>query len=141
MGTLRGHAPMPSQQLRRMLAEVARQDRHRRIVLGPLGPSDVAELVRQETGQSPSPGVARSIQARTEGNPLFVRELARFLAEDDHLSDQAAAQAASALSIAQASGSMRTMRETVTAVNALGRVHTSQAVTELFDAIEEGTGF
>ncbi|MEX3105550.1 MULTISPECIES: hypothetical protein [unclassified Streptomyces] len=55
--------------------------------------------------------------------------------------DQAAAQAASALSIAQASGSMRTMRETVTAVNALGRVHTSQTVTELFDAIEEGTGF
>ncbi|WP_338687622.1 XRE family transcriptional regulator [Streptomyces acidiscabies] len=55
--------------------------------------------------------------------------------------DQAAAQAASALSIARASGSMRTMRETVTAANALGRVHTSQAVTELFDAIEEGTGF
>ncbi len=64
----------------RMLAAVARHyDRHRRIALGPLDPSDVAELVRQETGQSPSPGVARSIQARTEGNPLFVRELARFL--------------------------------------------------------------
>ncbi|MGJ6962141.1 AAA family ATPase [Streptosporangium sp. G11] len=94
MGTLRGHAPTPSQHLRRMLAAVARQDRHRRIALGPLGPSDVAELVHQETGQSPSPGVARSIQARTEGNPLFVRELARFLAEEDHLSDQAAAQAA-----------------------------------------------
>ncbi|AWS40301.1 AAA family ATPase [Streptosporangium sp. 'caverna'] len=94
MGTLRGHAPTPSQHLRRMLAAVARQDRHRRIALGPLGPSDVAELVHQETGQSPSPGVARNIQARTEGNPLFVRELARFLAEEDHLSDQAAAQAA-----------------------------------------------
>ncbi|MFD0745546.1 AAA family ATPase [Phytohabitans flavus] len=94
MGTLRGHAPTPSQHVRRMLAAVARQDRHRRIALGPLDPSDVAELVRQETGQSPSPGVARSIQARTEGNPLFVRELARFLAEENHLFDQAAAQAA-----------------------------------------------
>lgn len=93
MGTLRGQAPMPSPHLRRMLAAVVRQDRHRRIVLGPLGPSDVAELVRQETGQSPSPGVARSIQARTEGNPLFVRELARFLAKQGHLSDQVAARA------------------------------------------------
>ena len=94
MGTLRGHAPTPSRHVGRMLAAVARLERHRRIALGPLDPSDVAELVHQETGQSPSPGVARSIQARTEGNPLFVRELARFLAEEDHLSDQAAAQAA-----------------------------------------------
>lgn len=94
MGTLRGQAPTPSQHVGRMLAAVARLERHRRIALGPLDPSDVAELVRQETGQSPSPGVARSIQARTEGNPLFVRELARFLAEEDHLSDQAAAQTA-----------------------------------------------
>nr|WP_062339234.1 BTAD domain-containing putative transcriptional regulator [Herbidospora sakaeratensis] len=94
MGTLRGHAPTPSPDVRRMLAAVARQDGHRRIVLGPLGPPEVAELVRQETGRSPSPGVARDIQARTEGNPLFVRELARFLAEEDHLSDQAAARSA-----------------------------------------------
>ncbi|MFC4536153.1 ATP-binding protein [Sphaerisporangium dianthi] len=94
MGALRDHAPAPDQHVRSMLAAVARQDRHRRIALGPLGPSDVAELIRQETGRSPSPGVARNIQARTEGNPLFVRELARFLAEGDGLSDQAAAQAA-----------------------------------------------
>ncbi|GAB1818258.1 AAA family ATPase [Herbidospora sp. RD11066] len=94
MGTLRGHAPTPSPHVRHMLAAVARQDRHRRVVLGPLGPAEVAELVRQETGRSPSAGVARNIQARTEGNPLFVRELARFLAEENHLSDPAAAQVA-----------------------------------------------
>ncbi|MEU7875456.1 AAA family ATPase [Dactylosporangium sp. NPDC049140] len=94
MGTFRGHAPVPGQHVQRMLAAVARLEHHRRIVLGPLEPADVAELVRQETGRAPSPAVARSIQARTEGNPLFVRELARFLAEENHLSDQAAAQAA-----------------------------------------------
>ncbi|WP_327003277.1 AAA family ATPase [Dactylosporangium sp. NBC_01737] len=94
LGALRGHAPTPSRHVGSMLAAVARLEHHRRIVLGPLDPADVAELVRQETGQAPSPGVARSIQARTEGNPLFVRELARFLAEEDHLADQAAAQAA-----------------------------------------------
>jgi len=94
MGTLRGHAPVPSENLKRMLAAVARLEHHRRIVLGPLEPAEVADLVRQETGRAPSPAVARSIQARTEGNPLFVRELARFLAEENHLSDQVAAQAA-----------------------------------------------
>jgi len=55
--------------------------------------------------------------------------------------DQAAAHATSALSIARASGSVRTMEETVAAANALGKVHTSPAVTELFDAIEEGADF
>lgn len=94
LGTLRSHAPAPSHHVEHMLASVARLERHRRIVLGPLDPSDVTELVRQETGQAPSPDVARSIQARTEGNPLFVRELARFLADEDHLTDRRAAQAA-----------------------------------------------
>ncbi|MDH6626262.1 tetratricopeptide (TPR) repeat protein [Streptomyces sp. LBL] len=55
--------------------------------------------------------------------------------------DSAAAQATSALSIARSSGSLRTMHETVFAVNALGEVHTSQAVSQLFDAIKEERGF
>ncbi|MFF3755338.1 hypothetical protein ACFYYH_33675 [Streptomyces sp. NPDC002018] len=55
--------------------------------------------------------------------------------------DSSAAQAASALRIARSSGSIRTMRETVSAVNALGEVHTSQAVSRLFEAIKEGTDF
>ncbi|MFI1733485.1 hypothetical protein ACH40E_30575 [Streptomyces acidicola] len=55
--------------------------------------------------------------------------------------DQAASQATSALSIARSSGSTRTMHETVAAVNALGEAHNSQAVSNLFDAIEEGESF
>ncbi|WP_248294457.1 AAA family ATPase [Actinoplanes sp. TBRC 11911] len=94
LGTLRSHAPTPGRHVRRMLAAVARHEHHRRIALGPLDPADVAELVRQETGESPSPDVVHGIQARTEGNPLFVRELARILAEENQLSDQAAARSA-----------------------------------------------
>lgn len=52
--------------------------------------------------------------------------------------DEAAKHAASALSVARGSGSARTMHETISAVNALGAVHGSPAVTELFDAIGEG---
>ncbi|GAB3065703.1 hypothetical protein GCM10027053_31150 [Intrasporangium mesophilum] len=94
IGSMRSHAPSPSQALQHLLAVVARQEHHRRVVLGPLEPSDVAELVRRETGQTPAPDVARSIQARTEGNPLFVRELARFLGDEGALSDPTAALAA-----------------------------------------------
>ena len=93
-GALRGHAPAPDKELQHLLAVLARQDGHRRIVLGPLEPTDVAELVRREIGQTPTPGVARSIQARTEGNPFFVVELARFLADNGDLTNARAAQAA-----------------------------------------------
>ncbi|WP_243060321.1 BTAD domain-containing putative transcriptional regulator [Nocardioides sp. SR21] len=93
MGTVRDHAPAPSDEVRSMLAALARLDRHRRISLGPLDPAEVAELIRRDTGQVPSPGVALSIQARAEGNPLFVRELARYLADIGGLDDQAAARA------------------------------------------------
>lgn len=51
--------------------------------------------------------------------------------------DEAAEHAASALSVARGSGSARTMHETVSAINALGAVHASPAVTELFDAMGE----
>ncbi len=94
MGTMRDRAPTQSKNVRSMLADVARYERHRRITLGPLEPSEVAELVRREKGRAPSAEVARSIQARTEGNPLFVRELARYLANEGDLTNQAAAQAA-----------------------------------------------
>lgn len=55
--------------------------------------------------------------------------------------DSAAAQATSALGIARSSGSLRTMHETISAVNALGDVQTSQAVSQLFDAIKEEGSF
>ncbi|MFD8965664.1 hypothetical protein ACFV0C_11750 [Streptomyces sp. NPDC059568] len=55
--------------------------------------------------------------------------------------DSAAAQAASALSIARSSGSLRTMHETASAVNALREVHTSRAVSQLFDAIRGEADF
>ncbi|MEW1860324.1 hypothetical protein AB0399_08075 [Streptomyces sp. NPDC088194] len=51
--------------------------------------------------------------------------------------DEAAEHAASSLSVARGSGSARTMHETVSAINALGAVHASPAVTELFDAMGE----
>ncbi|GII59764.1 hypothetical protein Pth03_81530 [Planotetraspora thailandica] len=93
IGALRDRAPVPGSELARMLAAASRLPRHRRIRLGPLGPAEVAELVRRETGQTPGPGAARGIYARTAGNPFFVRELSRLLADGGTLTVNAMARA------------------------------------------------
>jgi DNA-binding winged helix-turn-helix (wHTH) protein/tetratricopeptide (TPR) repeat protein len=90
IGALRDRAPTPGSELSRMLAAASRLPRHRRIRLGPLGPTEVAELVRREIGQDPGPGIVHSVHARTAGNPFFVRELARLLADGGGVEDAAA---------------------------------------------------
>ncbi|WP_211359865.1 ATP-binding protein [Actinocorallia herbida] len=81
IGSLRDRAPEPGSELSRVLAAAGRLPGHRRIRLGPLGPPDVAELIRRETGREPGAGVARTIHSRTGGNPFFVRELSRLLSD------------------------------------------------------------
>ncbi|SNY25941.1 AAA family ATPase [Paractinoplanes atraurantiacus] len=78
LGVLRDRGPAPGPDLSRTLAAVSRMPGHRRIHLGPLGPDDVAELVRRETGREPAGDEVRRLHARTGGNPFFVRELARW---------------------------------------------------------------
>ncbi|MER6080601.1 AAA family ATPase [Streptomyces sp. NPDC001833] len=94
IGALRDRAPAPGSELGRMLAAASRLPGHRRIPLGPLGPAEVAELVRRETGQDPGPGATRLIHTRTAGNPFFARELSRFLADGDVLTEATAARTA-----------------------------------------------
>ncbi|MBE8472221.1 AAA family ATPase [Streptomyces sp. 3R004] len=79
IGALRDRAPALSPDLSRVLAAASRRTGHRRFRLGPLGPADVAELIRNEVGQEPGDAVAHAIHARTSGNPFFVRELSRLL--------------------------------------------------------------
>ncbi|WP_234834885.1 BTAD domain-containing putative transcriptional regulator [Mycolicibacterium stellerae] len=86
VGALRDHAPAPGTELGRTLAAASRVPSHRRIRLGPLNPSEVAALVRRETGRDPGSDAALGIYARTGGNPFFVRELSRFLADSGGLS-------------------------------------------------------
>ncbi|GIF23910.1 DNA-binding SARP family transcriptional activator [Actinoplanes tereljensis] len=90
IGALRDRAPVPGPEVARTLAAASRHPRHRRIGLGALDPAEVAELVRRETGRTPSPDAAKSIHARTGGNAFFVRELSRFLAARGEHSDTGA---------------------------------------------------
>ncbi len=78
---LRDRAPTVSTAVSRALAAVSRLPGHHRVRLGPLGPADVAALVRDESGADPGDDVAHAIHVRSAGNPFFVRELARLLTE------------------------------------------------------------
>ncbi|WP_093618326.1 ATP-binding protein [Actinoplanes philippinensis] len=82
IGILRDRAPLPGSDLAGVLAVAGRVPGHRRIRLGPLPAADVAELVRRETGRDADAEVARTIHARTAGNPFFARELARMFVDD-----------------------------------------------------------
>jgi DNA-binding SARP family transcriptional activator len=90
---IRERAPLPGPEALRALAAVNRVPGHRRIRLGPLTMAEAAELVRRQTGRLPGPGAARSIHARTAGNPFFIRELARLLSDGGAVTDEAAARA------------------------------------------------
>lgn len=92
VGAVRTHAPRPGAELVRVLTAAGRTPGHRHLRLAPFDSAEVIELVRREIGQTPAPGVARDIHARTAGNPFFVRELARLLAAGDSLSTDAPAR-------------------------------------------------
>ncbi|MFE2216655.1 AAA family ATPase [Streptomyces canus] len=92
IAALRDRAPAPSLELGRLLAAASRLIGHRRIPLTALAFAEVAELVRSETGQDPDPAVTRLIHTRTAGNPFFVRELSRFLADGGVLTEAGSAR-------------------------------------------------
>ncbi|SNT45644.1 adenylate/guanylate cyclase [Streptosporangium subroseum] len=77
VGALRNRGPSPSLELVRTLAAASRATGHRRLLVGPMSPAEVAELIHLETGVRLAPDVATSVHTRTAGNPFFVQELGR----------------------------------------------------------------
>jgi DNA-binding SARP family transcriptional activator len=76
------------------LAELARSSGSLRIDLAGLSPDAVAEWLSNEAGEAVPPAVAAVVYERTDGNPLFVRELSALLAADGTLTDPDEAKAA-----------------------------------------------
>ncbi len=61
-------------------------DAYRDLSLGPLTGDDTRELLRDLVGEDPSlDGIDEPIHERTQGNPFFVEEIVRELAEAGHL--------------------------------------------------------
>jgi DNA-binding CsgD family transcriptional regulator len=65
--------------LRRARHELRRGGRVDEIALGPLEPSETAEVLEQILASAPAPSLVRAIHDRTQGVSFFVEELARAL--------------------------------------------------------------
>jgi DNA-binding SARP family transcriptional activator/tetratricopeptide (TPR) repeat protein len=77
--------PVPGQPLTEMLAEVGREAVTRRLALGGLSETEVAEYLELTASEILSPGLAAALHGQSEGNPLFVGEIVRLLAVEGTL--------------------------------------------------------
>ena len=78
--------PAPGQPLTETLAEVGREPVTRRLRLGGLSESEVAEYLELTASEIASPRLATALHSRSEGNPLFVGEIVRLLSVEGTLS-------------------------------------------------------
>jgi len=67
------------------LGELSREPATRHVRLSGLDEAGVARLIREVTGVMPRESVAAAVYRDTEGNPLFVGEVARLLAAEGRL--------------------------------------------------------
>jgi DNA-binding SARP family transcriptional activator len=87
VGTYRDVDPTVRDPLASTLSELARERVTRRIHLTGLTKPDVARYIELETLAVPSADLATAIHDETEGNPLFVGEVVRLLAEEGNLAN------------------------------------------------------
>jgi DNA-binding SARP family transcriptional activator len=75
IATLRSGDPRGDAVGRRLLAELGRDERVRRIDLAPLNKDEVAEQARQLLGHRPPNELIETLYARAEGNPFYTEAL------------------------------------------------------------------
>jgi len=77
------------------LAELAKQPSFERLKLAGLSRAETSRFVTAATGQAPPAELLATVHDQTEGNPLFVAEMARFLVQEGLLGPDARAAARS----------------------------------------------
>ena len=80
VGTYRNDEIGRGHPLRRLRNDLRRARLLREIIVEPLDQADTTALATRILGQSPGPALAATLYERTEGVPLFVKELAGALA-------------------------------------------------------------
>jgi len=83
VGTYRHRELAAEHRLRAQFAEYIRRGDTTEIAVSGLADPDVASLLRTLTDFEPAEEVVRRLQARTEGNPFFLKELAQYLSAGD----------------------------------------------------------
>ena len=81
LATYRTYDVSQNQPLTDVLAELGRHARLQRIALSGMSAHESEELARTVLGSALSPQLAAKIHERTEGNPLFINEMTRYLQE------------------------------------------------------------
>jgi len=81
LGTCRESDVASVHPLTATLAELAKESRFRRVRLSGLSRDEVGQYLARATESQPEAGLVEEIHRRTDGNPLFVVELAREMAE------------------------------------------------------------
>lgn len=87
VGTYRDVDPTVQDPLASSLAELAREQVTHRLELGGLTEQGVARYIELGSGETPPRDLVAAIHAETEGNPLFVGEVARLLAAEGRLAE------------------------------------------------------
>jgi class 3 adenylate cyclase/tetratricopeptide (TPR) repeat protein len=85
LGTYRDVEVTRQHPLTDVLAELARTQPFERILLGGLSEDETSDFVSARSGAAAPPDLVAALHAQTEGNPLFVTEVVRFLAEEGYL--------------------------------------------------------
>ena len=82
VGTYRDVGAANPDRLVQTLAQLARHDAFRRLALEGLQRSEIADLLRALSGIDPAAQLVERMEAKTDGNPFFIRELFTFLRDD-----------------------------------------------------------
>ncbi len=77
LGTVRSEEALPGHPLLACLGALQREGLLTEIALGPLSTSETASLAEHLLGHQLDPSMSQALYAETEGNPLFVVEIAR----------------------------------------------------------------
>ena len=85
VGAYRNVDPTPADPLTTALIQLAREPVTRSLALAGLGEHDVRRFLELMSGESPADELVAAIHEETEGNPLFVGEIARLLATEGGL--------------------------------------------------------
>ncbi len=88
VGTYRDAELDTARSLAKVLRELVRARLLRRIALGRLPESGVADMLKGLSGQEPPVSLLAAINGETEGNPFFVEEVYEHLAEEGRLFDE-----------------------------------------------------
>jgi DNA-binding SARP family transcriptional activator/predicted ATPase len=80
-------APTMRNPLVATVAELIRERGVTQIPLSGLSKADIAEYIPASTGVEPAPGLVVAVHTETEGNPLFVAETVRLLADEGTVGD------------------------------------------------------